>query len=196
GLGPEVDYMALRRREDAAAMLALGSEALWLDLPEAPHRGYGSAPALFGPVRDDDPADLAAAHAAGAAIRTLRPALLLAPQAVGGHVDHIQLVRALAALEPGLPCLWWRDAPYAARDEAPAEPFGAWMAALPQIAVPLDVDAARRKREACRAYASQLGFQFGGPAGLDARLAADGGTERLRLAGPLPDPAAAIMDNI
>jgi hypothetical protein len=44
GLGPEVDYMALRRAEDRDAMRALGAEARWLDLPEAPHRRYGSRP--------------------------------------------------------------------------------------------------------------------------------------------------------
>ena len=43
GLGPEVDYMALRRDEDRAAAAILGvSDLRWLDLPEAPHRGYGS----------------------------------------------------------------------------------------------------------------------------------------------------------
>ena len=40
GLGPEVDYMALRREEDRAAAVILGvADLRWLDLPEAPHRG-------------------------------------------------------------------------------------------------------------------------------------------------------------
>ena len=34
------------------------------------------------------------------------PDLLLAPQGVGGHVDHVQLVRALTALAPACPVLW------------------------------------------------------------------------------------------
>src|SRR4051794_17082837 len=43
-LGPDVDYMALRRREDAQAMACLDVDRVeHLDLPEAPHRGYTSA---------------------------------------------------------------------------------------------------------------------------------------------------------
>ena len=44
------------------------------------------------------------------------------------------------------------------------------------------LDAGRRrpgKRAACAAYASQIGFQFGGEAGLDARLAREGGHRAL-----------------
>ncbi len=48
GLGPEVDYMALRRGEDDRAARALGiAPPLHLPFREAPHRGYGSAPELF-----------------------------------------------------------------------------------------------------------------------------------------------------
>jgi hypothetical protein len=38
----------------------------------------------------------------------------------------------------------------------------------------LDPEVRARKREACRAYASQIGFQFGGPERLDQQLAAVG----------------------
>ena len=52
GLSAEVDYMALRREEDRRAASVLGvQDVRWLDLPEAPHRGYGSAPELFGEIR-------------------------------------------------------------------------------------------------------------------------------------------------
>jgi hypothetical protein len=55
GLGAEIDYMALRRAEDAAALQRLGAEPVHLPLPEAPHRGYTSAPDLFaGQHADDD----------------------------------------------------------------------------------------------------------------------------------------------
>ena len=57
GLAPEVDYMALRRDEDAAFASTPGIEAdevHWLDLEEAPHRGYGSPAALFGSVIPGD----------------------------------------------------------------------------------------------------------------------------------------------
>lgn len=186
GLGPEIDYMQLRRREDAAAMAALGTEALWIDLPEAPHRGYGTAAELFGAVRNDDPIEAALANGLGGVMRQVRPDLLLAPQAIGGHVDHVQLVRALEALAVDVPCMWWRDFPYVAREPAPAEPFGDRMAALPELALRLGDHGGQRKRQACRAYASQLGFQFGGEAALGERLAATGGVEQFRAEGTLP----------
>ena len=102
GLAPEVDYMALRRAEDRAACAALGCEPLWLDWAEAPHRGYHSAAALFGPIRADDPAG-------GLELPAMPADLVLAPQAVGGHVDHVQLVRALQG--DRRPVLWCSSTP-------------------------------------------------------------------------------------
>ena len=60
------------------------------------------------------------------------------------------------------------------------------MAALPEREARLAPAEAESKHAACRAYASQLGFQFGGPEGLAARLAASGGAERFRLEGAVP----------
>ncbi len=61
-----------------------------------------------------------------------------------------------------------------------AEPFRARMDALPEHRVMLDGDARRAKEAGCLAYASQLGFQFGGPEGLRAKLADSGATETFR----------------
>ncbi len=191
GLPAEVDYMALRRAEDAVAMTALGAAAEWLGLPEAPHRGYGSAPALFGPPRPDDA--VAIGPAVLGRIDALRPDLLLAPQGIGGHVDHVLLVRALHVLAPACPILWWRDFPYAARGTAPREPFADRMGARPEIAVAVTPESADRRRLACRAYASQLGFQFGGSAGLDAALAASPPSERFRLTGTANKTLAGLL---
>ena len=186
GLGPEVDYMALRRDEDAAAMRALGAEPLWLPFREAPHRGYGSAPALFAGVRDDDTVVDDLAPALSALLDRHRPALLLAPQAVGAHADHVQLLRAMDRVGMPAPVLWWRDFPYAVRDASPREPFHGRMTPLPEREVALSPAEAEAKRRACLAYASQLGFQFGGAEALDRRLAAAGGVERFRCSGEMP----------
>lgn len=187
GLGPEVDYMALRRDEDAAAMQALGAVPAWLPFREAPHRGYDGARALFAGVRDDDRIDEDLAPALSALLDAHRPALLLAPQAVGGHADHVQLLRAVDRVGPDAPVLWWRDFPYAVREASPREPFRERMAALPERDVALSPAEAEAKRRACLAYASQLGFQFGGAAALDRRLAAAGGVERFRCSGGMPE---------
>ena len=152
GLEPEVDYMAVRRREDDAALAVLGVRQQHLDLPEAPHRGYDSAPALFAGARPDDDmwrdvADLLA---------PLEADLWLAPQGLGAHVDHLQVLRAVAGLRR--PTAWWRDSPYVLRDGA-APPGADLPPGLATVELPHDRD---RRGEACAAYATQLGFQFGG----------------------------------
>ncbi len=186
GLAPEVDYMALRRGEDRDAARALGIEPIHLPFREAPHRGYGSAPELFAELRPDDRIGANLADAFERLVADTGPDLILAPQAVGGHVDHVQVVRAFRGAQPPLPVLWWRDFPYTVRSAAPKEPLRAIFAPFPEQVVRLDAEAERCKAEACAAYASQIGFQFGGLEGLKARLAAEDGVERFRLQGRLP----------
>ncbi|WP_456872125.1 PIG-L deacetylase family protein [Geodermatophilus sp. SYSU D00766] len=178
GLPADVDYMALRREEDAAAMAVLGATPLHLDLPEAPHRGYGSAAELFAGAHEDDDVW----EDVRAALTGLPGDLWLAPQALGGHVDHLQVLRAVAGT--GRPVLWWRDAPYVLRDPA-AVPGPDVPAGLAALELPQDLG---RRADACGCYATQLGFQFGGAdamraalAGLPEVLMADAGARELAL---------------
>jgi len=167
GLDAGVDYMALRRDEDREAARILGfAECLHLGLPEAPHRGYDSAPALFAGVRDDDRAWAALEELVAGLERRVAPALVLAPQGLGGHVDHLQMARAVR--EGVLAPVWWyRDTPYAIRHgDAPCP---APLAGLGGIAVAADAGLERKVAAAC-AYRSQVGFQFGGEAGTAAAL--------------------------
>jgi LmbE family N-acetylglucosaminyl deacetylase len=188
GLGPEVDYMALRRDEDRAAADALRvNPPVHVALREAPHRGYASAPELFAETRPDDSLADDLAPVLARLMEEAVPDLLLAPQGVGGHVDHVQLVRALTALSPACPVLWWRDFPYTVRHPDPKEPFRDSFAGLPTLAVRLSPEEAAAKHAACAAYASQIGFQFGGPGGLAERLDAEGAREHFRLAGAVPE---------
>ena len=186
GLGPEVDYMALRRDEDHAALEALGATPVHLPYPEAPHRGYHAAPALFEPPHADDGIAAPLAPDLAALLARWHPALMLAPQAIGGHVDHVMLLRALDAVGHDAPTLWWRDFPYTVRDARPKAPLATRFDPLPEVELRLDPEAEARKQRACAAYASQIGFQFGGAEGLARRLEAEGGRERFRLAGRLP----------
>ena len=163
GIPPEADYMAIRREEDRAACAALGTEAVWLDVEEAPHRGYDAPEALFAGVLPHDAGlwreVLARLRALGAA---RRPGALLTCQGLGNHVDHLHTIRAARALgaETGLPVLWWRDLPYAMRSPqaapAPGLPDG-----LAPLAVPISPEALDAKLDACAAYATQLPYQFG-----------------------------------
>ncbi len=170
GLLAEIDYMALRRQEDAQACAAIGAETRWLRFAEAPHRGYGSAPALFAGLRGDDAIAAPIACELQKLIGELRPAMLLAPQAIGGHVDHEALVLALDHVGRETPTLWWRDYPYTVRRETPKQPFEDRFRALRVCEVPLVPEDRAAKLEAALAYRSQLGFQFGGAEALRACL--------------------------
>ena len=189
GLEASTDYMALRRDEDARSCRLIGAEPVWLPFREAPHRGYESAAALFAGLRADD----AVADAIGPALRLLldtwQPALVLAPQGVGGHVDHLALIHAVRAIDPAVPTLWWRDYPYAIRPERSIEPLAALFAAFDAVQAPLDETSRAAKCRAALAYASQVGFQFGGPDALRAKLS-EQGHEAFRAQG---NAAAAII---
>lgn len=178
GLPASADYMALRRDEDAAACAALGAVALWLDFAEAPHRGYQSPAALFTPPHAADDIGPAVQDAITTLLAETAPSLVLAPQAIGGHVDHVVVVNALRQLPRTVPLLWWRDFPYAARTADPAEPFAGAMRKLPERAVTIDIP---HKRTACGAYSTQLRYQFGGADGLATALDAAGNTEWFRI---------------
>lgn len=192
GLAADVDYMALRRAEDEEAARALGiAMPVWLPFPEAPHRGYASAADLFAGVHDDDAVELDAAL--GGLIAATKPDLLLGPQGVGGHVDHVQVVEALQRVAVDRPLLWWTDFPYSLRADTPRRPFAEAMAMLDAIELSLTAQDRARKREACRCYGSQLGFQFGGRSALDGWLADAGDREIFRGVGAVEDlmPAGA-----
>ncbi|GAA2281339.1 GlcNAc-PI de-N-acetylase [Streptomyces ruber] len=179
GLPADVDYMALRRAEDGAAQRTLGAlTPVHLRLPEAPHRGYGSAPELFTPPRPDDTAEAELR-------RLLRPRLaaadlVLAPQAIGGHVDHLLTARAVAAVAPSARTCWWRDVPYVARAPRTA---GGPRRGTAEVTVDIGAVLAG-KTAAARRYVTQLGFQFGGPGRTGEVLSAVARSEALRTGAP------------
>ena len=174
GLAPDLDYMALRRDEDRAAAALLGAEPRWLDLPEAPHRGYASAPALFGPVRDGDDVWRPLAAHIDALVQELRPELVLAPQGLGEHVDHRQTIRAVLHAAATAPLAFYRDTPYAIRNHAAVR--NVTIPALEDSRVAIAAGLARKVAASC-AYGSQIGFQFGGRAETEAALRAFALTE-------------------
>ena len=159
GLSADVDYMALRRAEDVQALQALGvAKPVWLDLPEAPHRGYETAAALFGKVLEHD--TIAAELACLLRPLVDRADVVLAPQGLGGHVDHRCVIQGLLHLAPRS-IGWWEDTPYIIRD-----PDGCSDVSVPTATrmsvFALSQHALDRKIAASCAYASQIGFQFGG----------------------------------
>ena len=164
GLAADVDYLAIRRAEDDGAAHALAfSEVTRLEFAEAPHRGYDSAAALFG---DFTPTDTIAAALEERLRECVRGSdAIFAPQALGAHVDHRRVrdaVLAIADAPAHTPrTMWYRDAPYVLREPLadPSEPLASKTPTT--VAFALDARALAAKLDACAAYASQLGFQFG-----------------------------------
>jgi LmbE family N-acetylglucosaminyl deacetylase len=169
GIAPDVDYMALRRAEDRAALEILGASNIsnW-EFLEAPHRGYDSPPELFAGMRLGDEIWRQIAE-------KLAPLsdfdLVFAPQGLGNHVDHLQLIRAVLELGWAPKTAWYRDTPYAIR-EPEARPSPLLPTELQPFAAPFDAPVLERKIAACCAYASQIGFQFGGEAEVARKLTA------------------------
>ena len=172
GLSADVDYMALRRGEDREALDVLGVAGRRLGLLEAPHRGYDSPAALFA-------GRVVADTVGGPLLEALTPEvagadLVLAPQALGDHVDHQWVCAVVADLVGEGRRAWWRDTPYVVR-----RPDAVAMAHVRGGEVPVDVSAVLdRKTRAVARYATQVPFQFGsaeaaGPA-LDALARAEG----------------------
>jgi LmbE family N-acetylglucosaminyl deacetylase len=133
----------------------------WLDLPEAPHRGYHSPAALFADLLPTDDIGPELTTLLAAAVAETSPQLVFAPQGLGLHVDHRQVMLAVrAVVPPTVPVFWYRDTPYIIR-QPNALPAPELPAGLPETALPLSEAALAAKIAASQAYASQLGFQFG-----------------------------------
>ena len=147
GLSPDADYMALRRAEDQEFCRRAGlCEPVHLPFPEAPHRGYHSAAALFSGVLPGDEV--------WRALPAWEAPLLFAPQALGNHADHLQVARSV-----NTPAMLYQDSPYALRQNA-------WSPVLVDTSAVLE-----QKLWAIEAYETQLPFQFGGVAGMRQALA-------------------------
>jgi LmbE family N-acetylglucosaminyl deacetylase len=112
--------MALRRAEDQHACQLLGAETRYFDLPDCIYRRdkpggehlYTSEEDLFGPL---NPAEEKLIENLSAELGNRLPieAQVVAPLALGGHVDH-RLVRA-AAEQIKMPLWFYADFPYIER---------------------------------------------------------------------------------
>ncbi len=168
GIAPDVDYMALRRAEDAEFCRIAGVEntSYW-EFPEAPHRGYDSAPELFAGMKTGDEIwrDIADR------LRDLGEFdLIFAPQGLGNHVDHLQLIRAVSEAGLAPQTRWYCDTPYAIR-QTDALHSALLPPDLDETFVPFGMRVIAQKVAGCCAYESQIGFQFGGAIEVARKLA-------------------------
>lgn len=159
------DYMKLRRAEDTAAARCLNvSEILHLNFPEAPHRGYHSAPELFAGVKSGDDVWKKVADHLLLLDEIHQPEIVFAPQGLGNHCDHLQTIDAVLEIFDAKKMLWFYDTPYVIR-----QPNAEKYANLPEKLARKTIDISsllERKIEACAKYETQIKFQFGGQADL------------------------------
>ncbi|CAH1000436.1 hypothetical protein LEM8419_01589 [Neolewinella maritima] len=181
GLSAEVDYMALRRAEDVQALELLGVHHHHLDLPEAPHRGYHSATELFGAIHADDTVGEELQQQLALVVHEYRPLTILYPLGAGNHVDHQQVVRVaenIRSQHEQVDFIQYYDQPYTHRhplQHPDLQQAAAWrptQSLPPRAAVRFALDAPllERKYAACRAYTTQVGYQFKDERGMQTLL--------------------------
>ena len=176
GLTPDVDYMMVRRDEDAAACARIGAEPLWLPFAEAPHRGYHSAEQLFAGLHADDAIVDEITPAIADLVGSVSPDVVFAPQAIGAHVDHVAVYLALRAC--AVPLWLWADFPYFGRPTVRPSPFANDFKGRNERRIDLSPSEVDLKAVAAIAYLTQLGFQFGGRETAREAITSIGGTER------------------
>lgn len=182
GLSPAVDYMALRRDEDVAACAIIGAEPIWLSFAEAPHRGYESADMLFAGLREGDNVVDDIAPALKDLLDQQKPDLVLAPQTIGAHVDHVAVYLALKT--HGCDLWFWSDFPYSIRPLTRLSPYADDMVQLERQTIDLSADEQRIKVRAMERYASQTAFQFGALDGWPQGILDESGQEVFMIKAP------------
>ena len=177
GLPAEIDYMELRREEDLKACQLLGITPHWGDLPEAPHRGYESAAALFQDIKKQDKIAEKLLKMLQKWVKKNNPEVIFSPKGIGNHVDHQQVCNAVKQLKKEyfkIDYFQWYDQPYMMRNptdlkeklsvknEISVETLKEIIHKKDQKTVFFDLKSVTMlKFQACAAYESQVNFQFG-----------------------------------
>jgi LmbE family N-acetylglucosaminyl deacetylase len=165
--GGAEDPVAVRRREDLAALAVLGAEGLHLPFLDCVYRQdprtgealYPQEESIFGEVHPAEAGwhrELLAALEAR--LGSLDGAKMYAPLTVGHHVDHILVQRlAFALLRRGAQVLFYEDYPYAGDTQAVEAVLRTW----PELCWSSETlffseEALRAKQEAIARHASQI----------------------------------------
>ena len=173
--------MALRRAEDKQAMELLGLYPEHWDLPEAPHRGYESAPDLFAGVHAGDTVQEELRQRVASVIYDYRPVTILYPMGAGNHADHLQVIQAVRSLKTHweqVDFIQYYDQPYTHRHPADYPDIDSASSLSPAAKLPqkitlgyaLSLPEVQTKYAACLAYATQIGFQFKDRQGMEQLL--------------------------
>ena len=160
------EMVATRRREDVAAIDALGAQAVHLDLPDCIYRLnpatglplYASQAAIFGSLH---PSELTLIRRTATKLSTLLHGFgrhhLYVPLGIGQHVDH-QLARRAAEVSGGV-YAYFEDYPYIAQESerwsGPASPGPHGRPLTPELIYLSEADLCARV-DAMARYESQL----------------------------------------
>jgi LmbE family N-acetylglucosaminyl deacetylase len=170
-----------RRNEDRRAAEIVGATAVHFDVPDCIYRRGRDGNWLYSDVfvaPHPDEADLPTHITATIAERLERGDKVICPLAIGGHVDHVTVRRAVEAL--GRPLWYYADIPYLLNNPSALEPLQ------------MQMQATRRKvssegltawQDGIAAYASQVGMLFDNPENMRTKIA-DYGQNWLRLWKP------------
>jgi LmbE family N-acetylglucosaminyl deacetylase len=167
--------MALRRAEDAAALISLDAEGTYLDFLDAVYRAstcgewlYTTEDSLWNEVRPGDPMGQDGAKELAERLANLTSptsqTVVYAPLGVGNHIDH-QLVHAAARqlLARGQRLAFYEDYPYAAQPDATEAALVAAGARAWRVEViPLQPADLTAKITALGYYRTQMAVLFGG----------------------------------
>ena len=107
---------AMRKREDEAFLRQVpGADMIDLNIKDAPIRLHCDSAIVCD--MEIDPQDKAIAKIHNTVEKHLRtPHCLVIPLALGHHVDHRVVRDAVLPLTPDIPCAFYEELPYAARD--------------------------------------------------------------------------------
>jgi len=193
---PPGGVIAARRREDEEACRRLGAEAEHWELPEALYRLdqagaplYPSLDSLYGAPASADEALIA--EIARRVDDGPPTGLVLAPLAIGGHVDHALARRAAERSRRRV--AFYEDFPYVEwKHFALRRALGSKRDWTSEV-LALNPELVERRRQAILAYGSQVGALFRNEARLGRQLRRAvrraGGGERIWFRSPAAAPA-------
>lgn len=111
----------VRRAEEQAWATVAGVHLRSFELPDASLRGYDDDTEM-GPTPDPELVR-EVARCLSTTLDELRPELLFAPAAAGGHVDHAAVRLAVSSVRTDAEVFWFADLPYAAAHVAPGSAY-------------------------------------------------------------------------
>jgi LmbE family N-acetylglucosaminyl deacetylase len=169
--GMGADAGERRRTEDAEACRRLGATFRHIGLADAMYRTdvseraiYVTRESLFQPPRETELVELLGVHIAALP----ESAMIVAPLAVGGHIDH-RLLRMAAESVRGNRLWYYEDFPYAQKFGAIWRATGNPFAWTREVVTLDEVDLASWV-DAVRAYASQTAAIFHGDADMEYKV--------------------------